>query len=90
MHRIDDEIMCNLRYRKKSNALQTSQRNAAESGRNTIKRLSATLGVLILALIPDAWATSDVSSKIPEVPAGHPRVYVRPADIGAIRAFLQD
>jgi hypothetical protein len=54
-----------------------------------MKRLSATLGVLIFALIPDVWAASEGSPKIPEVPAGHPRVYVRPADIPAIRVKLE-
>jgi len=54
-----------------------------------MKRLSAALGLLIFALVPDVWAVSDVSPDIPEVPAVHPRVYVRPADIPAIRAKLE-
>jgi hypothetical protein len=53
-----------------------------------MKRLSSVFGVLIFTLVPGAWAASDVSPKFPEVPAGHPRVYLRPADIGAIRAKL--
>ena len=53
-----------------------------------MKRMFSILGVLIFALVPGVGAGSEVAPEIPVVPAGHPRVYVRPADIRAIRARL--
>ena len=53
-----------------------------------MKKMSTILGVLILVAVPRVWAGSEAAPTIPVVPADHPRVYVRPADIPAIRAKL--
>ena len=53
-----------------------------------MKKMSTILGVLILVAVPRVWAASEAAPTIPVVPAGHPRVYVRPADIPSIRAKL--
>jgi len=53
-----------------------------------MKKLSATLGVLIFALVGGAWAALEAAPTVPSVPPGHPRVYVRSADVRAIQAKL--